>query len=314
MNQHRSRIVPPSFINTISAESRDKRDEKVNELSRELQKAIGEPYFHQDGFFLYNAPCEQLLPKLHDADIQIPLCVTSPPYNIGKEYEENLSVEEYVEWSRRWISEVYNITTSDGSFWLNLGFFEVPKKGLCVPIAYLLWDKSDFKLLQEVVWHYGAGVQSKTRFCPRNEKWLFFVKQMARYTFNLDDVRDTNVKYPNQKKGGKIRCNPLGKNPSDVWEIPKVTSGANRASKERVNHPAQFPLRLVERIVRCSSNELDVVLDPFSGSASTGIAAHAHNRIYIGIELSEDYCDLAVERFKKYMEFKEEESSQLWMI
>jgi len=92
--------------------------------------------------------------------------------------------------------------------WLNVGYLEVPEKGLCVPIPYLLWDKSPFYLLQEIVWKYGAGVSTKNRLSPRNEKWLFYLKNCQEYTFNLDNIRDPNVKYPNQKKNGKYRCIP----------------------------------------------------------------------------------------------------------
>jgi adenine-specific DNA-methyltransferase len=179
-----------------------------------------------------------------------------------------------------------------------------------VPIPYLLWDRSPFYLLQEIVWSYGAGVSSRRRLSPRNEKWLFYVKNSENYTFNLDDIRDPNVKYPNQKKNGKFRCNPLGKNPSDVWEFPKITTGKDRSSRERTNHPAQFPLAVVERIVRASSNSFDLVFDPFAGSCSTGIAACALGRRFLGFEAREDYCKLAVERFKEFLKERRAVSDQ----
>ncbi|MFM6250745.1 MAG: site-specific DNA-methyltransferase, partial [Dolichospermum sp.] len=113
----------------------------------------------------------------------------------------------------------------------------------------LLWDKIPFYLIQEIVWNYGAGVAGSKFFSPRNEKFLWYVKNPEAYTFNLDDIRDPNVKYPNQKKNGKIKVNPLGKNPTDVWEFPKVTSGQNRSSKERTPHPAQFPSAVIQRII-----------------------------------------------------------------
>jgi adenine-specific DNA-methyltransferase len=114
-------------------------------------------------------------------------------------------------------------------------------------------------------------------------------------------VRDPNVKYPNQKKNGKLKCNPLGKNPSDVWAFPKVTTGDKRSSRERTSHPAQFPLRVVDRIVKVSSGPHDLVMDPFSGSGSTGIAAVGNHRLYLGFELRGDYCRLAAERFERFV-------------
>jgi adenine-specific DNA-methyltransferase len=198
------------------------------------------------------------------------------------------------------MSQIHEVTKPHGAFWLNVGFLEVTGQGLCVPIPYLIWNKSPFYLLQEIVWKYGAGVSAKRRLSPRNEKWLFYVKEPQDYAFNLDEIRDPNVKYPNQKKNGKFRCNALGKNPSDVWEFPKVTTGAKRSSKERTGHPAQFPLPVVERIIRVSSNVAEIVLDPFAGSCSAGVAAAGSGRLFIGIELSENYCKLAAERFESF--------------
>ena len=150
--------------------------------------------------------------------------------------------------------------------------------------------------MQEIVWHYGAGVASKKSFSPRNEKWLWFVKNPQFYTFNLDAIRDPDVKYPNQKKNGKLKCNPLGKNPGDVWIIPKVTSGANRASPERTPHPAQFPVAVIERIILACSNEAEFVLDPFAGSGSTMVAAYLAGRDSLGLEIRPDYTEIATKR------------------
>jgi len=181
---------------------------------------------------------------------------------------------------------------------LNLGYVEVTGSGRAVPLPYLLWNQSPFFLLQEVVWHYGAGVAARRAFSPRNEKWLWFVKDPDNYTFNLDAVRDPNVKYPNQKKNGKLKCNPLGKNPGDVWILPKVTSGNGRASRERTAHPAQFPISVVKRIILACSNIDDLIFDPFAGSGSTLIAAIHCKRKYLGVEVRPDYCEIAERRIR----------------
>lgn len=274
------------------------------------RSVLGEPYFAEDGFILYQEDCLKGLRRLAETTLRVPLTVTSPPYNIGKEYEELRPLPEFIEWCSLWMNAVHALATDAGSFWLNLGYVEFPAKGKAVPLSYLLWDKSPFYFLQEIVWNYGAGVSTKRTFCPRNEKWLFFVRDSENYTFNLDDVRDPNVKYPNQKKNGKLRCNPLGKNPSDVWEFPKVTTGESRSSKERTAHPAQFPLGVVERVIRACSNVAELVVDPFSGSGSTGIAAVGCGRVYLGFEVRADYCELTVDRFKRFREERERESAQ----
>jgi len=266
---------------------------------RKAKQQLGKPFFEVDNCLIYNGDCLEKMLLLNDNSVD--LTVTSPPYNIGKEYEEVLPINEYTEWCSNWMKEIYRITNTSGSFWLNLGYLENPGKAKALPIAYLLWDKTDFYLIQEIIWNYGAGVAAKKFFSPRNEKLLWFVKNKNHYTFNLDDIRDKNVKYPNQKKNGKLRCNPLGKNPGDVWQIPKVTSGKNRSSKERTPHPAQFPSAMIERVIRGSSNEGDIVLDPFLGSGTTAIVAIATNRKFIGFEKEEKYCEIATKRIESYL-------------
>ncbi len=197
------------------------------------------------------------------------------------------------------MGEIHRVTQASGAFWLNVGYVSVADRGKAVPLPYLLWDKSPFFLMQEVVWNYGAGVAAKASLSPRNEKLLWYVKNTAEYTFNLDAIRDPDVKYPHQKKNGKLRCNTLGKNPSDVWQIAKVTSGQDRASPERTNHPAQFPLDLINRIIAGFSDEGDLILDPFMGSGTVAVSCLEHRRPFIGIELRADYCEMAANRIDR---------------
>ncbi|MFM2061075.1 MAG: hypothetical protein RLZZ507_745 [Cyanobacteriota bacterium] len=198
-----------------------------------IVKLLGKPYFQTSNCFIYNLDCLEAMAMLPDEFIN--LTVTSPPYNIGKEYENLLPLDDYITWCEKWITEVYRLTSSDGAFWLNLGYLSIKNRAKAIPISYLLWDKIPFYLIQEIVWNYGPGVAGSKFFSPRNEKFLWYVKNSEAYTFNLDDIRDPNVKYPNQKKNGKIKVNPLGKNPTDVWEFPKVTSGKNRSNTFRLS-------------------------------------------------------------------------------
>lgn len=236
----------------------------------------------------------------------IDLIITSPNYNIGKEYEDNLTTDEYLAFSKKWITIVNNLLKTDGSFWLNIGFFKESNGSQYIPWTYyihhLIKEIGGLHLVQELVWHYGAGVNCKNRFSPRNEKWLFYVKNLKKYTFNLDEIRVPH-KYPNQYKNGKLKVHPLGKNPGDVWSIKKVTSGTNRSSSERTKHPAQFPEEVIKRIMKVSSNEGDVILDPFLGSGTTMKVARDLNRSCIGYEIREDYLvDIVKDRvFDKYM-------------
>jgi adenine-specific DNA-methyltransferase len=265
----------------------------------DISKLLGKPYFQASNCLIYNLDCLEAMTILPDESIN--LTVTSPPYNIGKEYENLLPLDDYINWCQKWITEVYRLTLCDGAFWLNLGYLSIKNLAKAIPISYLLWDKIPFYLIQEIVWNYGAGVAGSKFFSPRNEKFLWYVKNSEAYTFNLDDIRDPNVKYPNQKKNGKIRVNPLGKNPTDVWEFPKVTSGQNRSSKERTPHPAQFPSAVIQRIIQASSNQNQIILDPFLGSGTTAMVALDLNRLVIGFEIRQDYCDIAANRIETFL-------------
>jgi adenine-specific DNA-methyltransferase len=203
-----TQIAPSSLLQPLSQELENDRLNRFNCLEQTLTTHIGKPFYSDAGFILYQGDATDFLSKLSYSDLKIDLTITSPPYNIGKEYEQVLSINDYIDWCANWLQQIYQITKDDGAFWLNVGYLEVPEKGLCVPIPYLLWDKSPFYLLQEVIWKYGAGVSTKNRLSPRNEKWLFYLKNCQGYTFNLDNIRDPNIKYPNQKKMGSIGVIP----------------------------------------------------------------------------------------------------------
>lgn len=262
----------------------------------QLLHAIGQPKFRGDKYAIYKGDCLELLSSIPKGAID--LTFTSPPYNIGKEYETVRPVKEFIDWCAEWIEKVYQATNVNGALLLNVGYLSLPGRAKSIPIPYLLWDKIPFFLQQEIVWNYGAGVSARKFLSPRNEKMLWYVKDEENYVFNLDDIRDPDVAYPNQKKNGKLRCNTIGKNPSDVWQIAKVTSGKGRASKERTPHPAQFPLDLCERAIKGFSPKNGIVLDPFLGSGSAMEGCLRWGRYSIGFEIRDDYCAIAAERIE----------------
>jgi len=276
--------------------------------SIKFTKALGSPYYEDESTLLYNIDCIDALGRLPKESID--LFITSPPYNIGKEYENVMDMDQYVQWCQKWLKGIPHALKANGAFWLNLGYVKYKNYAKALPLTYLLWDKIDMFMIQEVVWNYGAGVAGKTFLSPRNEKWLWYVKDSENYTFNLDAIRDPDVKYPHQKKNGKLRCNTLGKNPSDVWQIAKVTSGTDRSSPERTSHPAQFPTDLINRLVLGFSNENEVIVDPFMGSGSTAISSIKYNRKVIGFEIRKDYCEMEMERIIAYRNEQKESNAQ----
>ena len=269
-------------------------------IQEQIIHRLGAPYYYDRNCMIFctDTLCAQsLLP-----DKLFNLIITSPPYNIGKEYEDVVPVADYVKWTGLWASESCRLLADNGAFLLNIGYVRVEGKGRAIPLPYLLWDKIPLFLNQEIVWNYSAGVACKNYLSPRNEKLLWYVKDAENYVFNLDAIRDQNVKYPNSKRHGKPRVNTLGKNPSDVWEIAKITTGEGRSASERTAHPCQFPMDLINRIVLGFSNEKDIVFDPFLGSGTTMESCIRNNRYCIGFEVRKDYCDIAVQRLQQYYE------------
>jgi len=270
-----------------------KADVQLDRLSR-VREALGTPAYDRNGVLLYQGDCVDLLTKLPSGVID--LTVTSPPYNIGKEYESPRMAGEYLDWCAHWIAHLYEVAAPSGAFWLNLGYFSLPGRARAIPIPYLLWDRIPFFLIQEIVWHYGAGVAARLAYSPRNEKFLWYARNPDDFYFDLDAVRDPNIKYPNQFKNGKRKVNLAGKNPTDVWSFPKVTSGRDRSSKERTPHPAQFPLAVIDRIIKGGSPKSALVMDPFIGSGTTAEAAMRLGRQVVGFELNAGYVEIAAKR------------------
>jgi adenine-specific DNA-methyltransferase len=266
------------------------------DVKQKLIECLGTPYFSDNNCMLYCADSVKVQ-KILPSEL-FGLVITSPPYNIGKEYETVMSVDDYILWTKKWTRETCRLITNNGSFLLNLGYVSIESKGHAVPLPYLLWNEIPLFFNQEIVWNYSAGVACKNYLSPRNEKILWFVKNKDNYVFNLDEIRDKNVKYPNSKKHGKLRVNTLGKNPSDVWEIAKVTTGQNRSSSERTAHPCQFPTDLIDRLVLGFSEKDGIVFDPFVGSGTTIESCIRHGRFCVGFEIREDYCEIAKRRIK----------------
>jgi len=243
---------------------------------------------------LYLGNCLDLLGQIPDECIQ--LIVTSPPYNIGKEYETKLDIEEYVTQQTQVIDECVRALKVGGSICWEVGNYV--DKSEIIPLDILLYDcfkKHGLKLRNRIVWHFGHGLHCSKRFSGRYETIIWFTKG-DEYTFNLDAVR-VPQKYPGKKhfKGpnvGKYSGNPKGKNPSDVWDIPNVKSN----HIEKTSHPCQFPVGLIQRLVLSMSNEGDIVFDPFMGVGTAAVAAIMNKRKAAGSEIMKEYYDVACER------------------
>ena len=268
-------------------------------------------HFSPDGkVALYHGDVSRFLATIPDESIS--LVITSPPYNLGKDYEDRVSIEQYLETQSQIIRELYRVLKSDGSICWQVGNFVQDGEVFPLDILYYrIFKNLNLYLRNRIVWHFGHGLHASKRFSGRYETILWFTKS-DKYTFNLDDVRVPS-KYPGKRhyKGpniGKPSGNPLGKNPSDVWEvllkdweealwdIPNVKSN----HPEKTNHPCQYPVELVERCVLALTNEDEWVLDPYTGVGSSLIGALMHNRRAAGSEKEEVYVEIALERINAY--------------
>src|SRR3989344_261767 len=255
---------------------------------------------------VFNGDCMELLVALPDNSID--LTITSPPYCMGKEYEECNDIDSFVEAHRKIFPEVVRVTKPGGNICWQVGFFV--KNGAITPLDFLVHDLlsrfAGVYLRNRIVWTFGHGLHCENRFSGRYEVVMWYSKG-DQYFFDLDAVR-VPQKYPGKRfakgpKNGQLSGNPRGKNPSDIWEglsddvwgIPNVK--ANHI--EKTNHPCQFPVALATKLIRALSPKGGLVLDPFSGVASTGAAAVLEGRRFVGAELIEDYALIAKGRLKE---------------
>jgi adenine-specific DNA-methyltransferase len=245
-------------------------------------------------------------------DSSVALIITSPPYNLGKNYENRVSIEAYLQTQTQIIGQLYRVLREDGSLCWQVGNFV--EKGEVYPLDilyYPVFKQLGMKLRNRIIWKFGHGLHASRRFSGRYETILWFTKS-DQYVFNLDSVR-VPAKYPGKRhfKGqnkGKPSGNSLGKNPTDIWEIvaqdweelvwdiPNVKSN----HPEKTLHPCQFPIELVERCVLALTNENDWVFDPYMGVGSALMAAVMHNRRAMGCEKEAKYIEIARQRLVDY--------------
>lgn len=260
---------------------------------------------------IVNDDCLVVLKNIEDESVS--LVITSPPYCMGKEYEDiRDDINSFKETNFKVIKESVRILKKGGSLCWQVGFHV--KQGVIVPLDYLIYgiveeinkgqdDDEKMYLHNRIVWTFGHGLNAEKRLSGRYETIMWFSKGKD-YTFNLDPIR-VPQKYPGKKyfkgpKAGEYSGNPLGKNPSDVWDIPNVK--ANHI--EKTEHPCQFPIVLPQKLIKALTNENDLVVDPFLGSGTTAIASLIEKRRFIGAELEKDYFNITKNRILEAIDGK----------
>jgi len=259
---------------------------------------------------LFHGDCATLLCSMPSGVVD--LVISSPPYNVGKEYEKTKPLSAYLKEQEPVIAELHRVVAHTGSICWQVGNYVNRAEVFPLDVFYYdLFKRLGMKLRNRIVWRFGHGLHASNRFSGRYEVILWFSKTDD-YVFNLDSVRVPS-KYPGKRhfkgpKRGQPSCNPRGKNPSDVWDIlaqdweqevwdiPNVKAN----HPEKTAHPCQFPVELVERCVLALTNEGGVVLDPYCGVGSALIAAIKHDRKAIGAEKELDYIDQARRRIQRF--------------
>lgn len=257
--------------------------------------------YKDDYVSIYNGDCLEFLRQQPDESVD--LVITSPPYCMNRAYENpEDDVNTFKEKHEIIFEELYRVVKPGGSICWQVGYHV--SKSCVIPLDFIIYEifsrlsktkKYPFILRNRIIWTFGHGLNSTNRFSGRHEVILWFTKGNGK-VFNLDVVR-VPQKYPGKKyyKGphkGEYSGNPLGKNPSDVWDIPNVK--ANHV--EKTAHPCQFPVAIPRRLIKALSNPGDVVLDMFLGSGSTAVASILEKRYFIGAEIQPSYFEIAKER------------------
>lgn len=218
--------------------------------------------------------------KLPDKSVR--LIVTDPPYNLNKNYGNNqdkLAFDEYLEFSREWLTEAKRILTDDGTIYIFMGMRYISY------IYSILEQELGMAFNSWITWYYTQGIGKTKGFSPRHDDILMFTKKPKKFVFHLDNIRVPQKYYRSVN-------NMRGANPGNVWEF----SHMHYCNKNRKKHPTQKPEGLYERMILASSEPGDVVLDPFVGSGTALRVCQQTDRIGIGIDINPEYIEMANER------------------
>jgi site-specific DNA-methyltransferase (adenine-specific) len=248
------------------------------------------PYFESKSIKIYN---EDILKISSIEDSSIDLIVTSPPYNVDIHYNshaDNLTYEEYLEFTRKWIKKCFDLSKVEGRFLLNIPLDKNKggQKSVGADIT---------KIAKDIGWKYHSTIIWNEGNISRRTAWGSFMSASAPYV--IAPVELILVLYKDSwKKTGESRKNDITKQEFMEW-TNGVWTFQGQSKKGAGGHPAPFPIELPKRCIKLFSFVGETVLDPFLGSGSTLIASSLYNRKGIGVEIDKSYCDIALKRIQQ---------------
>jgi site-specific DNA-methyltransferase (adenine-specific) len=277
-------MKPTDALREIRSE---KRRKELEEAAKAAAAVVSES---RPQWSLLNVDVMDGLESIRDEHGPARLIFTDPPYNIGIDYgggrdQDKLDDVDYVAWVANWLALCWECLTDDGSLWVMIG------DEYAADYALALKD-AGFSIRSWIKWYETFGVNCSNKFNRTSRHIFYAVKDESRFVFNPEPVTRPSDR---QTKYGDSRAAAGGKIWDDVWQIPRLTGTCT----ERIpDFPTQLPLALVEPIVLCASMPGDLVVDPFNGSGTTGVAAIRNSRKYVGVEKSEKFTELAEMRLR----------------
>jgi len=259
-----------------------------------LSLVTQKPYFKDKDFVLYHSDLFEILEQLSEDSVD--MVFADPPYNLSNDgfsihagkmvsvnkgdWDRSKGFDKDYEFQRAWLEECRRVLKPGGTLWVSGTYHSIYQCGHAI-------QSLGYHILNDISWYKpNAAPNLSCRMFTASHETLLWVRKekKAKHTYNYVDMRESE--WPEDKM--KV----ANKQMRSVWSINTPKPWEKKFGK----HPTQKPLDLLERIIRASTNEGDVVLDPFSGSATTGLAAKKHNRKYIGIDMEREYLDLSKKR------------------
>jgi len=277
------------------------------EKSKKILTSIKEkPYFSKENFVLYNADCLKILEQLPENSID--MIFADPPYFLssgtftcqnGKmvsvkkgNWDLSNGTKKNFEFHLKWIKACRRVLKPDGTIWISGTYHSIYECGFALQGVGL-------KILNDIIWYKpNASPNLSCRYFTASHETLLWARKdkKGKHTFNYEWMK--NKSWPEdffKKENTQMRS---------VWHIPEnediwVINTPKPQEKKFGKHPTQKPLELLRRIVLASSNKGDIILDPFTGSSTTGLAAVMNDRKFIGIDIEKEYLDLSIKRFEE---------------